>query len=122
VSACTVVNMNDMSDIADVVIVLMSLPTLSAACCCLLLPAACCWLLQVSGPVLDGLRGMSSLLLESEDAGYLLQVWASGAGRAGRACTLDTDCYQGKACSMARGRGPAIVSLCAHTRELAGLL
>lgn len=30
--------------------------------------------LQVAGPVLDGLRGMSSLLLESEDAGYLLQV------------------------------------------------
>jgi hypothetical protein len=29
---------------------------------------------QVAGPVLDGLRGMSSLLLESEDAGYLLQV------------------------------------------------
>lgn len=29
---------------------------------------------QVAGPLLDGLRGMSSLLLESEDAGYLLQV------------------------------------------------
>jgi hypothetical protein len=42
----------------------------------LLLPLA----VQVAGPVLDGLRGMSSLLLESEDAGYLLQVCGCGWG------------------------------------------
>jgi hypothetical protein len=31
-------------------------------------------LLQIAGPIMRGIRGMSSLLLESEDAGFLLQV------------------------------------------------
>jgi hypothetical protein len=31
-------------------------------------------LLQIAGPIMRGIRGMSSLLLESEDEGFLLQV------------------------------------------------
>jgi hypothetical protein len=39
-----------------------------------LLTAVSMLLLQIAGPIMRGIRGMSSLLLESEDAGFLLQV------------------------------------------------
>jgi hypothetical protein len=44
-------------------------------------------LLQIAGPIMRGIRGMSSLLLESEDAGFLLQVRRRGSSQYANAQT-----------------------------------
>lgn len=47
------------------------LPLPQRICC----RCSCCYaVLQIAGPVMRGIRGMSSLLLESGDAGFLMQV------------------------------------------------
>jgi hypothetical protein len=55
---------------------------------------------QVGGPVLRGLSGMSSLLLESEDAGFLLQVCCQTRVRA-CAGVLMSACACACACACA---------------------
>jgi hypothetical protein len=72
--------------------------------------------------VLDGLRGMSSLLLETEDAGYLLQVCrhsdCTGDGAKHRILTTSADSQGGvhRRVGWSEGAGGRKKSACVAVR------